>query len=74
MGSKNEPCIISEATLEEAERQSPTRTRKVRLAKKLASHSSVLPLIPTSATTFRTLLYEALSNALIKLNNKMPYE
>ena len=74
MGPEDEPCITPEVMLEEAERLSPIRTQKVRLVKKLASHSSALPLIPTSVTALRTLLCGALSNALTKSNDKMSYE
>ena len=73
MSSKDEPCITPEVTLEEAERLSPTRARKELLVKTRASHSSALPLIPTSATALRTLLCGALSNALTKSNDKMSY-
>ena len=73
MNLKDARCITQEVTLEVAERQSLRRTRKVQLAKKPSSHSSALLLIPTSATA-RTLLCGALSNALIKSNDKMSYE
>ena len=70
MDPKDESCIIPEIKLEEAERLSPVRTRKVRLVKKLLSHSSTLPLILASATALRTLMCGALSNALTKSNDK----